>query len=322
MRNESVTIKVRGMICRSCTDAVEDALLHRRGVISAKVAYVKGTAAVEYDPDIVSVPELENVIKHSGYETGDKGLSAIAVDIICALLTALLVLILLNSSLNPIPEASEGAGAGYIFLIGLMTSTHCVGMCGGILLSQTAGTSLEGKRSRFVLPSLCYNGGRLLSYTVLGAVFGALGTVISYTTDTKSMLFCVIGLAVLLMGINMWGLIPGLRALSPMQNSACSLPKSARRRLAGRPLLIGALTGLMPCGSMYAMWLLAMSSGNALKGAETMLCFALGTVPLMFLFGALNSFIPKKYTKYMLKLSAVLITALGIKMLINGINMM
>lgn len=310
------------MICRSCTDAVEDALLHRRGVISAKLAYVKGTAVIEYDPDIVSVPELENVIKSSGYETGDKGLSAIAVDIICALLTALLVLILLNGTLNPIPEVGEGANAGYIFLVGLMTSTHCVGMCGGILLSQTAGASLSGKRSRFVLLSLYYNGGRLLSYTALGAVFGALGTVISYTSDTKSMLFCVIGLAVLLMGINMWGLIPGLRALSPMQNNACSLPKSARRRLAGRPFIIGALTGLMPCGTMYTMWLLAMSSGDAVKGAEIMLCFALGTVPLMLLFGALNSFIPKKYTKYMLKFSAVLITALGIKMLINGIKMM
>lgn len=321
MRNESVNIKVRGMICRSCTDAVEETLLHRRGVINANVSYIKGLATVEFDPDIVSVSELENVIKRSGYDTGDKGLSAIAVDIICVLLTALLVWILQNGSLNPIPEAAYGAEASYIFLIGLMTSTHCVAMCGGILLSQTAGASLSGKRSRFILPSLCYNGGRVLSYTALGAVFGALGTVISYTRDTKSMLFCVIGLVVLLMGINMWGLIPGLRALSPAQNGACSLPKKARLRFAKRPLIIGILTGLMPCGSMYAMWLLAMSAGSALEGAKIMLMFSLGTVPLMFVFGALNSFIPKKYTKYMLKLSAVLVTALGIKMLLNGISM-
>lgn len=52
-----------------------------------------------------------------------------------------------------------------------------------------------------------------------------------------------------------------------------------------------------------------------------MLAFALGTVPLMLLFGSLGSLIPRKYMKYMIKLSAVLVTAFGIKMLLGGLKM-
>ena len=91
---------------------------------------------------------------------------------------------------------------------------------------------------------------------------------------------------------------------------------------AGRPLLIGLLTGLMPCASLYAMWLHAVSGGSAAYGAETMLAFALGTAPLLFLFGALGALIPKKWNKYFLKASAVLVTAMGLKMLITGLRML
>lgn len=321
MREETAQIKIRGMICRSCTDAVEETLLHTPGVISARVSYIKGRAELRYDPDIVSLEQIEKRIEASGYDTGDKGMSAVAVDIICIILTAVLVLFFTKSGLNPVPEAKAGASLGYIFLIGLLTSTHCLGMCGGIMLSQTAsGAELSGDRKTGILSALYYNGGRVLSYTAAGAVFGALGTVISYTSQARSAVFTAVGLAVLIIGVNMWGLIPGLRALSPAQSGFCSLPKKGRKRFAGRPLAVGLLTGLMPCGSMYAMWLLAITGGSALYGAEVMLMFSLGTVPLMFVFGALNSFIPKKLAKYMLKLSAVLVTALGIKMLLAGLG--
>ena len=316
MREETALIKIRGMICRSCTDAVEETLLHTPGVISARVSYIKGRAELRYDPDIVSLEQIEKRIEASGYDTGEKGMSAVAVDIICIILTAALVLFFTKSGLNPVPEAKAGASLGYIFLIGLLTSTHCLGMCGGIMLSQTAsGAELSGDRKTGMLSALYYNGGRVLSYTAVGAVFGALGTVISYTSQARSAVFTAVGLAVLIIG-----LIPGLRALSPAQSGFCSLPKKGRKRFAGRPLAVGLLTGLMPCGSMYAMWLLAITGGSALYGAEVMLMFSLGTVPLMFVFGALNSFIPKKLAKYMLKLSAVLVTALGIKMLLAGLG--
>lgn len=69
------------------------------------------------------------------------------------------------------------------------------------------------------------------------------------------------------------------------------------------------------------MWLYAAGCGSAAKGALAMLAFGLGTMPLMLIFGALNSFVPAKWAKYMLRASAMLVCAMGIKMLINGLVM-
>ena len=322
MRTETAEIRVQGMICRACTDTVEQTLLQTRGVLAAKVRYARGCAQVEYDPDIVTPGEIAARIEKSGYPTGARGVSGAAMDLVCAGLCALLVWFLRVSPLNPIPEAQAGTGFGYTLLIGLLTSTHCVAMCGGILLSQTTETTLHAKRSRALTASAAYNGGRVLSYTAMGAVFGALGTVIHYTNDVRSMVFTLLGLLIAVLGLNMWGLLPGLRALLPQQTGACSLSRKARLRLAGRPLAVGLLTGLMPCGPLYAMWLAAMAGGTALLGAATMLAFALGTVPLPLLFGALGALVPGKWTKYMLKLSAVLVTAMGVKMLLGGIALL
>lgn len=313
MQNAEAVIKIRGMICRACTDSIESALLAVRGVASAKASYIKGSCRVEYDPALADENELREAVKNAGYDTGEKGVGECLVDIICVALTVLLVWVMMSMKLNAVPEAYDGAPLWYIFVIGLLTGTHCIAMCGGILLSQSTGGSA-------LAASACYNGGRVVSYTVMGAVFGALGMVITYTMQTKSLVFTMVGILVAIIGINMWGLLPGLRALMPQQSSFCSVT-AGRERLAARPLIVGLLTGVMPCGSMYAMWLFAMSSGSMGRGALIMLAFSLGTVPLMLLFGSLGSLIPKRSLKYMIKLSAVLVTAFGVKMLINGLKM-
>ena len=315
MKTETQELKIRGMICRSCVGEVEALLLHTRGVIRAKVSYLKGQAQLEYDPELVSLDDVQKRLAENGYQSGDRGLSGLALDGLCLALTLLLTWLLLGSSHHSM-ELGNSAGFGAAFLLGLMTSPHCLGMCGGILLGNCA------QNRSPALASLAYNVGRILSYTAIGGIFGALGTVIAYSMSVKSMVFTMAGLVVVLIGLNLWGLLTGLGALIASQPSFCQLPTQAQKCFAGRPLLIGLLTGLMPCGSLYAMWLHAVSGGSAAYGAETMLAFALGTAPLLFLFGALGALIPKKWNKYFLKASAVLVTAMGLKMLITGLRML
>lgn len=125
----------------------------------------------------------------------------------------------------------------------------------------------------------------------------------------------------LLIGLRMAGILPGLRSTETELPGACSLNARTRHRFAGRPLIIGLLTGVMPCGALSAMWLCAMSSGSAARGALVMLVFSLGTVPLLFLFGALQSFLPSGWMKYIVKGSAVLVVTLGLSMLVKGIRL-
>ncbi|MCR5138469.1 MAG: sulfite exporter TauE/SafE family protein [Oscillospiraceae bacterium] len=311
METERCEIRIRGMICRSCTDEVLGMLLRTKGVVKANVSYRKALAAVSYDPSLITPEDLEKRIKAWGYDTGERSRTERLLDLGCVIITGLLVWLLLRwggASLE-IGDASFGA----LFLVGLSTSPHCLGMCGGILLSACAGR--EGRKAQLAA-ALGYNGGRLISYTVLGAVFGALGTVLTYTLSTKSMLFTMLGLVVAFLGLNMWGLLPALPSLPSDQGSACRLPDKLRRQT---PLLVGLLTGFMPCGALYAAWLCAMSSGSAGNGALLMLAFSLGTVPLMLLFASLGALLPHGWTKHLRKLGAVLVTSMGLKMLIGGL---
>ena len=311
MRTETCEIKVRGMLCRSCTDEIAGMLLRTTGVVKAAVSYHKALAQIDYDPALTNPEELEGRIKALGYETGERGRAERLLDLGCAALSVLLVWLLLRWG-GASPEIGS-ASFGALFLVGLSTSPHCLGMCGGILLS--ACSRREGKKAQLG-SALGYNGGRMISYTALGAVFGALGTVMSYTLSMKSMLFTMLGIVVALLGLNMWGLLPALPSLSGEQNVVCRLPDKLRRQT---PMLVGLLTGLMPCGALYAAWLCAMSSGSAGNGALLMLAFALGTVPLMLLFAYLGALLPRGWTKYLRKLGAVLVTSMGLKMLIGGL---
>lgn len=319
------SIKVKGMICRRCEDIVAEALLRTRGVVGADASYWKGRAEVSYDPDIVSLPELEKAIDAAGYSVGGGGVSGIVVDIICLVSAAALVLFIMWIKASALPTAEAGASLGYVFLLGLFTSTHCVAMCGGIMLTQTTDQELgkiKIKRTRRgILASLSYNGGRVFSYTAAGAVFGAAGAVITYTVKIKSMVFTIAGSLVALIGLRMLEIIPGFRGLSLSRPKTCTRRGQPGKRFYSKPLVIGVLTGLMPCAPMQAMWLYSMSAGTAVSGALSMLIFALGTFPLMFVFGSLNSLISGKYIKYVLKAGAVLMLSLGVSMLISGVRL-
>jgi len=123
-----------------------------------------------------------------------------------------------------------------------------------------------------------------------------------------------------LMGINMLGLIPALRRFH------IQIPAGLRNTLMGQtgergPLTVGLLNGLMPCGPLQAMQLYALGTGSAAAGALSMFFFSLGTVPLMFGFGALSTLLSKRFTRNMLRFSAVLVILLGAVMMQRGFSL-
>ena len=287
------------MVCPQCEDEIARKITHRRGILTCRASYRKSCVLAEYDPDIISADEIKAALSDIGYPVGS-GKSGLISDMIGAASVIVLYFALpwLTGLVN-VPQAESGAGFGVLFVIGLLSGVHCIGMCSGIMLTQKN--------------AVAYNAGRLLSYTVVGAVFGAIGTVITYDMQFKSMLFTICGGLVVIIGLMMWG-VPFLRQISPELTKPC-------RFKGGRPLVIGLLTGLMPCGALASMWLFAAASGSALKGAESMFAFGLGTCAVMLLFGAFGALVPAKYNKYILKVSTVLIVSLGLILLSMGIRM-
>jgi sulfite exporter TauE/SafE/copper chaperone CopZ len=254
-----------------------------------------------------------------GDQKKKKALQIVGTGVIIA---ALYLIISQTQGFSFVPEVNQSMGYGILFLVGLLTSLHCVAMCGGINLSVCMQYKAGNDGARFgkFIPTALYNLGRVISYTVVGGIVGALGSAISLPGRAKGAVAAISGIFMLVMGLNMLDVFPALRKLNPR------LPKFLGRSVYDNsntkgPLIVGMLNGLMPCGPLQAMQLYALGTGSFAAGALSMFLFSMGTVPLMFGFGALSSVLKGKFTHKMMKAGSVLVIVLGLVMLNRGLNL-
>lgn len=165
------------------------------------------------------------------------------------------------------------------FIAGLVTSVHCVGMCGPLACGVASIGKTPGQRQ---LAAGAYHGGRLLSYTALGALAGAISfQPLKWMLDSPAMaLPWVLVLVLLLVGLGLDKRIP-----YPAFIARWSM-RLRQRLLAGRAgrggFMVGVATPLLPCGPLWIVLLAALASGSIWLGAEFMAAFALGTIPLLW----------------------------------------
>lgn len=322
------------MSCVNCENAIEQGLLKVKGIISVKASYSAGTVSITYAPDMINLKQIIEKIKELHYHASV--LKKVMVEqgsdkyqnysdkagILIIIFAAYMLLRRFGylNIFNNFPVAKEGMGYGMLFIIGLLTSVHCVAMCGGICLTQCVPKDENRKsRSHFAAlrPSLLYNTGRVISYSLLGGIVGAIGSVISFSGSMKGFVQILAGAFMVIMGLNMLKLFPQLRRFN------LRMPKLFAKKLyairsSTSPFYIGLLNGFMPCGPLQAMQLYALSTGSPVKGALAMLLFSAGTVPLMFTFGSISTILNKKFTSKMMTVSAALVILLGIFMTSNG----
>lgn len=298
-------IKIYDMTCNSCESRVEKAIKHIDGVIYAKASYSGQYAVIEYDDTKCKLDKIKASVKKAGYNTEDsKDYKFMGI------LMVVTAIVLLGMKTSGFDMEAKLVNASYavLFLVGVLTSIHCVGMCGGIMLSQSL-TKVSKNKFEAIEPALMYNLGRVVSYTVLGGIIGALGSVFSLSIATQSALQIFAGAFMIIMGLNMTGFSTFRKLNIKLPFSSCKVKNKPKT-----PFLIGLLNGLMPCGPLQTMQLFALGTGSATKGALSMFMFSLGTVPLMLTFGAVSGLLSKGYTKKILKFSGVLIIVLGLIM--------
>lgn len=305
-------IKVFDMTCTSCEARVEKEVLKLDGVKTAKASFSDQSLTIEYDEDLCTPEKIKTTIKTAGYGTVASNNSSYK---IAGMFIIAAAIILIGNSTGGIDMNAKLNGATYfvLFIVGVLTSIHCVGMCGGIMLSQSINNDSKSKFDS-MKPALLYNAGRVVSYTILGGVVGSLGSVLSLSISVKAGLQIFAGVFMIIMGLNMSGYSLFRKFNIKLPWSACSVKKKPKA-----PFLVGVLNGLMPCGPLQTMQLYALGTGSAYKGALAMLIFSLGTVPLMLTFGALSGLMSKGYTKTLLKFSGILIVVLGVVMGSRGL---
>lgn len=207
------------------------------------------------------------------------------------------------------------------FGFGLVTSLHCVGMCGPIALS--IGLSAENKL-RFAIKNLTYQLGRVSTYVILGIILGLLGSGVTFAGFQNSLSICIGVLMILTVFIPKFydnnALQMGFLA-QQMLHVKMQLAKLLRKQDYSSLYLTGILNGLLPCGSVYAALTAALGFGSIRNSLLFMLFFGLGTIPLMFFTMLLGNFISVENRQRILKILPVIIVVLGVIFILRGLDL-
>lgn len=321
-------IYIDGMTCINCQIRIENELKKEPALTDISVSYETGEASFSYNPNRISLRQITDIINKMGYSATSEKLSckkkilqSIAEILLIVVLFGILQYLGILNYLVPASLADSGMSYGMLFVIGLLTSVHCIAMCGGINLSQTLQKDISEEISRAMFRnSFLYNAGRVVSYTVVGGILGAVGGLAGFGTDlqTSSLIQGILKLAagtvMIVMGINMLGIFPWLRKFRIRIPLLYKRVGNKRKT----PFIIGLCNGLMPCGPLQSVQIIALASGSLLAGAFSMFCFSIGTVPLMLGFGSAIAFLGKRFTGLVLKAGSILIVVMGLSMVTQG----
>ena len=338
-----------GTTCTSCERIIEKQAYKIHGVTSVKFDWTKEKGTVTYDKTKTDIDEILDSIEEKGYEccilsnenysnntensneeNTTLGLKAPdALDqksnlkeylgwIVGIIGIVLLGYFILKLTGYEVPTLTEHMSLGLLFVAGLLTGFHCVGMCGGFVVSYT--TNAAQKKSSIHKSHGMYALGKTLSYTIIGAIFGLIGSIIAFTPNLRAIAGIVAGLFLVLYGLNMLNIFPVLRKLQLRMPLGLFKFMGRERKKHSNPLVIGMLNGLMiACGPLQAMYIMAAGTGSIIDGAKMLFVFGLGTLPVLLGFGYLTSIISTKATHKILKLSGLVVILLGVIMINRGL---
>lgn len=163
---------------------------------------------------------------------------------------------------------------------GFVTGMHCIGMCGPLACAFVP--KPEEKANIYTVTTI-YHSARILAYTIIGALAGAIGAApLAYFQDSAlHYLPWALVLFFLAVGLGLEQRLPKPKAVSraffKLSLKTSKLPREASA------LLLGLVTPFLPCGPLYLIFGVAMVTGSAAAGAEFLLAFAIGTLPLIWL---------------------------------------
>ena len=207
------------------------------------------------------------------------------------------------------------------FLIGLVGSAHCVGMCGPIALALPGSA---GDRMYMVTGRVLYNLGRIVTYALLGALIGIVGHQIKLAGYQQA-LSIITGVVILLFAIlpskagGQLLQLPGLRRIWFFWQKVTA--RLFRMSGLDSMFLIGLLNGFLPCGLVYAGLAGSLITGSVQGGFVYMMLFGLGTFPLMLITSVLPGVIKYKTRQKLNRLLPVAAMALGILFILRGMSL-
>jgi uncharacterized protein len=207
------------------------------------------------------------------------------------------------------------------FVIGLLGSLHCIGMCGPIALALPAG---KFKSIRFYFGRIYYNLGRVVTYSFFGLIFGIIGKNFAMA-GLQNWVSIISGAGIIIIVLlpqkfktNALAKIPFYKVTDKIKNALGGLFKSGSLTAM---FLIGVLNGFLPCGFVYVGLAGALASGEVTTGILYMALFGLGTLPVMFAASVAGNFVSIGIRQKLTKVIPVLAILLAVIFILRGLNL-
>ena len=201
---------------------------------------------------------------------------------------------------------------------------HCIGMCGGIVIAYSS-AKIDGKspKSAQAIAHLIYSLGRITTYTAMGAIFGAIGGVLSFSHTAIATLTIIAGVFMVLAGLSLIGKLKFLTILEHSFSGTSWYQKIFRETIQSKSLssfyILGLLNGLLPCGLVYFFAVTAASTGSPIWGAFVMFIFGVSTIPSLFTLGFFAGIFTKSnIRKAMMSLASIVVIVYGLYTVYRG----
>jgi sulfite exporter TauE/SafE/copper chaperone CopZ len=316
------------MHCAGCEAVISTAVQELPGVDMVSADHIAKKVLVRFDDALISPSTILACIESKGYSYGIEAekvswrprLKQIAVFLVLLVLVGGIAFWGKSQMPGLMKHFDASLGYGVIFTVGFLTGFHCIGMCGGFVMNYTQG--VQGRRAVF-FAHLSYALGKNISYALLGAVFGALGAVLTITPHMRGIAALVAGVFLVLFGLNMLKLFPAFR-LPWLHSKSGTVTQRIYQDIKPRrnPFSVGFLSGfLLGCGPLQAMYIMALGTADPLKGALLLLCFGTGTLIPLLAFGAFASALSGKTQNQLLAVSGILVILMGLMMIDRGLKL-
>ncbi len=330
---------VKGMHCASCEIILEKGIIAQAGVKAVEASSHNSKVVIEYEREYPSKEELNKIFQKDGYsffnqeikrkdkslfikrnKDGDividrKQLKDSLITFGIALAVIIVFIILHKSGLSALISVSTKSSLPVFFLFGVLAGlSSCAALVGGIVLSMSKQwlEVHEGSDSTFrkLQPHFLFNAGRLISYAVLGALLGAIGSALQLSLTFMSVLIIAVSALMIFLALQMLG-------IKYFQRFQITSPRFITRYVADEsnfkgkymPLVMGGLTFFLPCGFTITAQGLALASSSVIQGGLIMLFFAVGTLPMLLGIGLSSVKFSQKphLAKRFLKIAGVLV---------------
>ncbi len=338
-------LNVQGMTCASCEVLIERSLKNVSGVKNVHVSRAAEKVVVECSDD-VKLEQLQQAVKEKGYtltvgssptkshsssdESKKKHYKEIG-----AVLVFIFAAYLLLQQFDLFPKGlgvTDNMSYGFVFVLGLVAATStCLAVSGGLLLALVGKFNekyTSATKAEKFQPHLYFNIGRIISYAVLGALIGLVGSALTLSSVVTGVITIAASILMIIVGLQLLHLFPILdriqikmpKSIAHKLYDASSQQQNpqSKSKLKLKSFLFGSGTFFLPCGFTQALQLYVLGKGDWITGGLTMLFFALGTLPGLLSVGAISSLSKGSFQRYFKTFSAVLIIVLGVMNLPSG----